>query len=72
MARGTGARAKKVKIGISLDAELYEWLLARTGSGREFASISHAVARSVAQYQARAPAVAPAPLPPRDEPQRRL
>jgi len=68
MARETGARAKKVKIGISIDQELYEWLLARTGSGREFASISHAVQRSVAQYQARAP---PA-LPERSEPEHRL
>lgn len=43
----------KVKIGISIDPELYDWLLQRTGSGREFASISHAVERSVAQYQAK-------------------
>ena len=43
----------KVKIGISIDPQLYEWLLQRTGAGREFASISHAVERSVAQYQAK-------------------
>lgn len=48
------ARAKtkpKVKIGISLDADLYDWLLAHTGAGREFSSISHALERSAALYQ---------------------
>lgn len=41
----------KVKIGISLDAGLYEWLAARTGVGGEFASISHAIERCIAAYQ---------------------
>lgn len=41
----------KVKIGISLDPEVYEWLAARTGPGGEFASISHAIERCVVQYQ---------------------
>ena len=44
----------KVKIGISLDAELYEWLRRNTGVGNEFASISHAIERTVARYQAEA------------------
>lgn len=48
------ARKPKVKIGISLDAELYEWLRRHTGAGNEFASISHAIERSVARYQAEA------------------
>ena len=42
----------KVKIGISMDADLYEWLLRNTGVGNEFASVSHAIERSVAKYQA--------------------
>lgn len=42
----------KVKIGISLDADLYEWLRKNTGVGNEFASISHAIERTVARYQA--------------------
>ena len=41
----------KVKIGISMDADLYEWLRAHTGAGGEFASISHAIERTVARYQ---------------------
>lgn len=41
----------KVKIGISLDADLYDWLLERTHPGGEFASISHAVERCVVHYQ---------------------
>lgn len=48
------SRRPKVKIGISLDAELYEWLRRHTGAGNEFASISHAIERSVARYQAEA------------------
>jgi hypothetical protein len=43
-----------VKIGISLDADLYAWLQQHTGVGNEFASISHAIERSVARYQAEA------------------
>lgn len=41
----------KVKIGISLDADMYDWLSERTGAGREFASISHAIERAIAHYQ---------------------
>lgn len=54
--RGTMARSQKpkVKIGISLDADLYDWLLRNTGVGNEFASISHAIERTVARYQAEA------------------
>lgn len=48
MARGS---RPKVKIGISLDADLYEWIVARTGTGGEFASISHAIERCVVSYQ---------------------
>ena len=48
------SRKPKVKIGISLDADLYEWLRLHTGTGNEFASISHAIERSVARYQAEA------------------
>ena len=58
------AQRPKVKIGISIDPELYEWLQQRTGSGREFASISHAVERSVAQYQAKKKGDDEAGLPP--------
>lgn len=50
----SSVRKPKVKIGISLDAELYEWLRRHTGAGNEFASISHAIERSVARYQAEA------------------
>lgn len=41
----------KVKIGISLDPDLYEWMVARTGTGGEFASISHAIERAIVQYR---------------------
>lgn len=41
----------KVKIGISLDADLYDWILERSGTGGEFASISHAIERCVVAYQ---------------------
>jgi len=41
----------KVKIGISLDADLYEWLQENTGVGQDFASISHAIERIVARYR---------------------
>ena len=41
----------KVKIGVSLDAELYEWILERIGPGGEFASVSHALERALAAYQ---------------------
>lgn len=41
----------KVKIGVSIDAELYEWILQRTGPGGEFASVSHALERALATYQ---------------------
>lgn len=41
----------KVKIGVSLDAELYEWVLQRIGPGGEFASVSHALERALAVYQ---------------------
>lgn len=46
-----GGGRPKVKIGISLDAELYAWIAERTGPGREFSSISHGIERSIAQYQ---------------------
>lgn len=45
------ASRPKVKIGISLDADLYDWIVARTGTGGEFASISHAIERCVVAYQ---------------------
>lgn len=41
----------KVKIGVSLDAELYDWVLQRIGAGGEFASVSHALERALAFYQ---------------------
>lgn len=50
MSMPRGSRPK-VKIGISLDPDLYEWIVARTGTGGEFASISHAIERSVYLYQ---------------------
>lgn len=50
--RLAGARPK-VKIGISLDADMYDWIAARTGPGREFASVSHAIERAVALLQER-------------------
>lgn len=46
----------KVKIGISLDADLYDWIVARSGTGGEFASISHAIERCVVQFQRTMPA----------------
>lgn len=45
------ATRPKVKIGVSIDAELYEWVLQRAGPGGEFASVSHALERALATYQ---------------------
>lgn len=45
------AARPKVKIGVSIDAELYEWVLQRIGPGGEFASVSHALERALAAYQ---------------------
>ena len=44
-----GARPKrsrhgnKVKASVSLDPDLYEWAMGHMGSGRRFASLSHAL-----------------------------
>lgn len=52
---GSPRARPKVKIGISLDADLYDWILERTGTGGEFASISHAIERCVVAYQRNLP-----------------
>ena len=43
-------RAKE-KISVSLDADLYAWVVARTGAGKEFASVSHALERGLRTLQ---------------------
>lgn len=50
MSAPRGSRPK-VKIGISLDPELYEWIVARTEIGGEFASVSHAIERCLVFYR---------------------
>jgi hypothetical protein len=37
----------KEKISVTIDQELYAWAVEHTGVGKEFASISHAVERSL-------------------------
>lgn len=42
------ASGTKVKLGITVDPDIYRWIEARTGPGREFASVSHAFERAAA------------------------
>jgi hypothetical protein len=52
MPRGRmGSEKPKEKISISIDAELYDWVAKRTGPGKEFSSISHAMERGIASLQ---------------------
>lgn len=44
------ARAKE-KLSITMDADLYDWIAARAGPGKEFSSISHAIERGVASLR---------------------
>jgi Arc/MetJ-type ribon-helix-helix transcriptional regulator len=39
---------KKIRSTVTISPDLYAWVEARTGSGREFGSISHAVERGLA------------------------
>lgn len=48
--RGNG---RKVKIGVSLDPDLYAWIVQRTGPGLEFSSITHALERGVVALRER-------------------
>lgn len=43
---GTGP---KTKVGIAVDPELMKWVEARTGPGRDFASVSHAFEKGIRQ-----------------------
>ena len=42
---GTGS---KIKLSITLDPTLFQWIEERTGPGKEFANVSHALERSIA------------------------
>lgn len=39
---------KKVKVGVSLDPDLYAWVVERTGPGKQYSSITHALERGIA------------------------
>jgi len=42
------AHGHKIRANVTVTPELYEWVHARVGAGREFASFSHAVERGLA------------------------
>lgn len=42
------AHGAKIRASITMDPSLYVWITARTGAGKEFASLSHAIERAVA------------------------
>lgn len=40
----------KIKVGVTLDADLLGWIRARTGPGLQFSSISHGIERAIYVY----------------------
>jgi hypothetical protein len=48
--KGT-AHGKKIGLSVTLDPGLYEWAKARTGAGKPFANMSHALERGIALLQ---------------------
>lgn len=45
------AAQRKIKIGVTLDAELLAWVRERTGAGLEFSSVSHGLERAIHFYR---------------------
>ena len=43
---------RRVKIGTRLDPELYTWLMSRTGAGKQFKDLAHALDYAIAQLRA--------------------
>lgn len=43
--------ATKTKISLTLDSGLLSWLEARTGAGKQFSTVSHAVERGIVALQ---------------------
>lgn len=54
---------KKIGVSVTLDPALYAWAKERTGAGKQFANLSHAIERGLALLQEHeAGKWAPAPL----------
>lgn len=43
---------RRVKVGTRLDPELYAWLMSRTGPGKQFKDLAHALDYAIAQLMA--------------------
>lgn len=46
-----GSTSRKEKLSITMDPELYAWVEARAGPGKEFSSLSHAIERGIASLR---------------------
>jgi Arc/MetJ-type ribon-helix-helix transcriptional regulator len=44
---------RKIRASVTLDPDLYKWAMDRTGSGKDFASLSHAVNRGISALRDR-------------------
>lgn len=43
---------RRVKIGTRLDPDLHAWLMQRTGAGKQFKDLAHALDYAIAQVKA--------------------
>lgn len=49
----SASHGRKIRASITINADLHKWVMERTGDGKEFATLSHAIERGIVALKER-------------------